>query len=91
MNVVIYILQLVASDWWPIPYEHIMAFANRRARALHPIRLSCLPSTMLDRGKVVQLRDRITTNCLPAFPQIRRTRLAMLILHPPCVSATYHI
>jgi len=60
------------------------------ARALRTIQLVIL-MLIIDRGKVIQLPDGITTNCLPAFPPIRRTRLAVLILHPPYVSATHHI
>jgi hypothetical protein len=62
------------------------------AHALSTIRLAILMST-IDRGKVIQVRDSITTNYRPSVPPIRRTHLAVLVrvLHPPCVNAMHHI
>ena len=45
----------------------------------------------IDHGKVTQLRDRIASSYPSAFPLIFSTHLAMLILHPLCVSATHHL
>ena len=57
------------------------------AHALRTIRPAVLMLT-IDRNKVIQLQDRITSNCFRASPPIRRAHLAVLILHPRCVSAT---
>jgi len=73
-----------------LSFTYMLAFANQRARALRTIHLVIFMFT-IDRDKVIQLRDRITTYFLPAFPPIRRTRLTMLIVHPPCISTTHHI
>jgi hypothetical protein len=67
----------------------MLAFASRRARA-SSIRLVILMLT-ISHGKVIQLRNRIATNYLPALPPIRRIYLSVLILYLPRVSATYRI
>jgi len=78
----------------PVPYDTLFSRTSWLllvdARALRTIRPAILMLT-IGRGKVIQLRDRITMNCLPAFPPIRRTHLALLILHPPYVGATHRI
>jgi hypothetical protein len=62
----------------------MLAFASRRART-SSIRLVILMLT-IGRGKVIQLRNKIATNHLPALPPIRGIYLSMLVIHPPRVS-----
>ena len=88
VNVAIYILHLVAHTTHHPPRTRLLLLVD--ARTLRTIRLAILMLT-IDRGKVIQLRDSITMNCLPAFPSIRGTHSAVFILHPSCVSATHHI
>jgi len=85
VHVAIYALHLVAHTT-PHPSRTCWLLLVDE-RALRTIRHTILMLTT-DRGKVIELRDRITTNRLPPFPPIRRANLAVLILHPPCVSAT---
>ena len=59
------------------------------ARALRTVGLSII-TLAIDSGKVIKLRNRVTTNRLPASPPIRRAHLGVLILHPPCISAAHH-
>ena len=88
MNVEIYVLHLVAQAISHPPRTYRMLLVD--AHAFRTIRLAILMLTIY-RGKVIQLRDRISPNRLSAFPPIRRTPLAVLILYPHCAGATYHM
>ena len=87
VNMVIHVLHIVAQTTPYPPWTCELLLVD--ARHFLPIGFAILMST-INRGKVIQLRDRITTNCLAPFPPIRRAHLAVFVLHPHCISATHH-